>query len=173
MYHYSSYFERIKKVSTGEIFKPYDNSSLWIEYVEETQNGTINVEYMDHFPEETDEFNLAMAINNEASLYNQRSIDGQSFCYKNRAELRLKKQNLLISQLDYESITDALSDARIQISQGDWEKGLAILESESDNIPSDIFNKMRSVIIEYIDISYNSQSNIVNQVELLSKISKK
>lgn len=91
----------------------------------------------------------------ETEKYQSRKVDGEKTFLAFAADLRLKKLNGLITDVEFEQIEDLLIPVRTEITLGQWKTALRKLqEINPTSIGNELYVKIETTISDYILINY-------------------
>lgn len=91
----------------------------------------------------------------ETEKYQIRKIDGEKTFLAFAADLRLKKLNGLITDVEFEQIEELLFPVRTEITLGQWKTALKKLqEINPTSIGNELYAKIETTISDYILINY-------------------
>ena len=91
----------------------------------------------------------------ETEKYQIRKVDGEKTFLAFAADLRLKKLNGLITDVEFEQIEELLFPVRTEITLGQWKTALKKLqEINPTSIGNELYAKIETTISDYILINY-------------------
>ena len=152
MYKISNYSGKIK---IGNVIFPQDErESLYPEYLAFLQSGG-TPEFVDYFEGELEAMTIEKQIKDEFSAYEIRRKDGIDAYNQINAEFRIMKNNGVIDQSYYDSISEVLEGVIFQITNGQWVSALPKLEAVgSSQIGQQLYDRLHLQIVNYISKSY-------------------
>lgn len=156
MYQISQYSNRIKNVTTGEIFPYSDSEPLFSGFQLWCENNT--PEYLECFPEEAQEISIKRAEELESQRYTQRRIDGGLMYDKISGKFRVAKLAGIITESEHAIKEEACIPIRNEILAGQWISGLnKLVDLGAIIIGQALYDELYTIISSYILNSYTTE----------------